>query len=289
MKTIYLLTLSLFTILSCKDYNLENSVIIPENMLYFENEESFLKCKKSYLEKNEEEQIAWEDSMNFNPFSREAEEIMQGIISCLPSTGDENAFFEELKQKLEGKGDFIILENQDGDKNLEYKVKSNALLNRQRMYQIGNNVYKVLNDRETVYTDKKNQSLLLMPDEKILGNTLIHRVTNEYDTKNAGNCPAYYEATEKSGRYKTFYSLSLNDTYFHYLITNLKKVVFVWVPTNARNSMRFTVPGSRNVIERERDGQSLDSFGTYPDDVHPSAFVCRLKGRVYTKAFTCGY
>lgn len=217
LALIFLLTFGLF---SCSkddlvDQNLKNSI---SDIFYFADDATHNDIRNKVLAMNLDELRAYEDSLGYCSFGRKCDEIYNNI--------DEDEFLseEDITKFVEMNSEYLQFIDIDGELYLEtvlYDNPNRYLINDDKVFQIGEYVYKVFADG-MVRTNQNYKGELLqlsgdsLPYLKIYDEnlTVIQRnvVSFECDTKDdAYNCGTYASDDLVVGSEKIFIRIMVED------------------------------------------------------------------------------
>jgi hypothetical protein len=146
MKKIFILSLFCTILVSCNkfetldDNTLKDNNQADEKILVFTSFDEYVAARNSSLSMSISELKDFEKSKGFNSFGRKCDEY------CLQIDPEKFKSLEEIKAYINKNSEFIqLIKDDEGELTLEpilYKSIDRYIINKGKMYQIANNVYK---------------------------------------------------------------------------------------------------------------------------------------------------
>ena len=142
-----------------------------EKYLSFASVEEYNTTLSKVLEMSEEERLAWEKQQGFTSFVT----VSNGVYETVAEKG---LTLEQLQQEVESLSEYLMLEQEEtGDYVLLHALESTPkrfLINKNRMLQIGNTLYKVF-EHNAIMADVKYRTIL----ETLTENTYRNAISDE--------------------------------------------------------------------------------------------------------------
>lgn len=193
---VLLISLIIVIFSSCTKEQTEPTIDIPVNneMLVFNSMEDYNAVINKTISLNHDELKVYEESLGFKSFGRKCEEIYYSI------NPDQFNSFEEIKEYVEKHSEYLVLLKDENDEyTVEYSLYNNPtryIVNENKMYQLGENVFKVF-EKDYAYTNIANIEELFHLDEKDLITTkidpkitIVHNILTIETKDVANNCGA---------------------------------------------------------------------------------------------------
>ncbi|MDY0198850.1 MAG: hypothetical protein RBR68_13650 [Tenuifilaceae bacterium] len=166
------ITILLVVFSSCTKERVETAIEVPANneMLVFNSMEDYSTAVKKTISFNHEELKVWEEQQGLTSYGRKCEEIYFSI------NFDEFNSFDEIQLEISKYSEYLVLiKNETDEYELEHFLYNNPLryiINCDRMFQAGDDVYKVF-ENCIAYTNLKYINQLKQLNEA--------DITNEYE------------------------------------------------------------------------------------------------------------
>lgn len=257
MKVKSLLTLIISTLVvllsSCsKEYPetlLDSNIISDSEILVFKSIEDFQSTINKVNQMSQSELEKYEKSIGFKSFGRICDEIYYSIEP------DSFKDIYEIKEFVSKNSNFITFHtDKTGDTYClpqEFNNKERYVFNTEKMYVIGNYVYRKIEDT-LVCSDIKNLTTLknIISTEEVMNNPLF--IIQKFDSESSDFAKKeQYEDDDPNGRYKL--KLFIQTELFHYSlpgkwethretefkITNYKKSLGIWFQSSLRTTFEI--------------------------------------------------
>lgn len=213
-----------------------------EKILKFTDSYEYLQNLKKVTAFSTAERKIWEESQNFISYGRACDEFYNSLKI------DENWDDEAIRKVVLDNADYLqIIQDNEGDCFLETRMYQNLkryLINVDKLYQIGETIYKVIGENITVRANIKcleklktiNESnyLSYLSDAEIL---ICHPSFDSDVLKDAGNnCGTDHEARVTNGNDRTYMHIVIvtddldigREQYTYFIVRPYKKTLGIW-------------------------------------------------------------